>query len=229
LRTSLRPGFTGTDSFQYQASDGSLTSAPATVTMEVPTRVWYADNAATPPGDGRDASPFATLKAAESASAAGETVFVLAGDGTSAGYDEGFVFKSAQALTGQGIASDVTVMLNGESVVLLAAGAAPSLTRTDAGATLALAQDNTVQGVEVASTAGAGIAGSGFGMLTAGSISVAAAGGPSLDLSSGTVAAAFGELSSAGSAGTGLRLAAWAACFRRRRGASSARRERRSR
>lgn len=198
-------GFTGTDEVAYEITDG-LATAQSTVTFVVPTRVWYVSNAGTAPGDGRDASPFTALKSAEAASLAGETIFVLAGDGTSAGLDEGIVLKNAQSLTGQGVPANVTATLNGETVVLLAAGSAPSLTRADAGTTVALAQNNTVQGVGVASTAGAGIAGTGFGTLTVGSVSVAAAGGPSLDLSNGTAAAAFDVLSSAGSAGAGLRL-----------------------
>lgn len=199
------PGFTGEDEAAYEVTDG-LATAPASVAFVVPTRVWYVSNAGSAPGDGRDASPFTALESAESASLAGETVFVLAGDGTSAGLDAGIVLKNAQSLTGQGVAANVTATLNGETVVLLTAGSAPSLTRSDPGATIALAQDNTVQGVEVASTAGPGIAGTGFGTLTAGAVSVSAAGGPSLDLSNGTTAAAFSALSSAGSAGAGLRL-----------------------
>lgn len=199
-------GFTGEDEVAYEVTDG-LATASSTVTFVVPTRVWYVSNAGGAPGDGRDASPFTALKSAEAASLAGEAIFVLAGDGTSTGLDAGIVLKNAQALTGQGVAANVTATLNGETVVLLAAGSAPQLTRADAGATVALAQDNTVQGVDVASSAGAGIAGAGFGTLTAGNVSVSATGGPSLDLSDGTAAATFGALSSAGSAGTGLRLA----------------------
>jgi hypothetical protein len=198
-------GFTGVDEVSYEITDGQA-SASSTATFLVPTRVWYVDNASAAPGDGRDASPFAALKSAEAASLAGETMFVLHGDGTTAGLDEGIVLKNGQSLTGQGIPSSVTASLNGETVVLLVAGSAPTITRGTAGTTLALAQDNTVQGLDVASTAGAGISGSGFGTLAAGHVSVAATGGPSLDLSNGTAAAAFAELSSAGSAGTGLRL-----------------------
>lgn len=198
-------GFTGTDSFTYTATDGSLTST-ATVTLSVPTRVWYVRNDAAAPGDGRDASPFTTLKAAEAASSGGETIFVLAGNGTTAGLDEGIVLKAGQSLTGQGIAADITTVLNGQSVTLLEAGSAPSLTRSSAGPTIQLATGNTVQGVNVASTAGAGIRGSSFGTLAVGNVSVAAVGGPALDLADGDASASFGSLSSAGSAGAGLRL-----------------------
>jgi hypothetical protein len=198
-------GFTGTDSFSYTVTDGSLTST-STVTMSVPTRVWYVSNAVASPGDGRDASPFATLAAAEGPPAAGETIFLLYGNGTTAGYDAGFSFENSQSLTGQGIAANVTATVNGETVVLLAAGSAPTVTNAAAGATLRLAQNNTAQGFNVNSTAGAGIDGSGFGTFTAGTMNVAATGGPSLDLQTGTVAASFTSLSSTNSSGAGLKL-----------------------
>ena len=206
--TYLSPaGFTGEDEVAYAVSDGVAT-ASAVVTFVVATRVWYVGNTGVAPGDGRDASPFTTLKDAEAAALAGEAIFVFHGDGSSTGMDQGIVLKNAQSLTGQGVAANVTATLNGETVVLLDAGSAPTVTRSDAGATITLAQNNTVQGLEVASTAGAGFSGSGFGTLTVGSVSVSAVGGPSLDLASGTVAASFGALSSAGSTGAGLRLVA---------------------
>jgi hypothetical protein len=194
-------GFTGADSFTYTVTDGT-DSATATVTMTSAYRVWYVDNASAGPGDGRDASPFNTLAGAEAASTAGETVFVRTG---AAPYDGGFVLKTGQSLTGQGVPSSVTASLNGETVVLLAAGSAPTITRAS-GATIQLATNNVVQGVNVTSAAGAGIAGSGFGTLTVGSISVSATGGPALDLSSGDVVGAFDGLSSSGSTGSGIRL-----------------------
>ena len=201
------PGFTGTDTFDYTVTDGAAADT-GTVTMTVATRVWYVSNAAAAPGDGRDASPFATLKQAETASAAGETIFLLYGDGTTVGYDEGIVLKAGQVLTGQGIAADVEMTLNGETIVLLAAGNSPTVARTTSGATIALATNNTVQGLNVTSVDGAGIAGSGFGTFTAGSIGfVSANGGAAVDLENGTVTATFGSLSSNGSTGAGVRLA----------------------
>lgn len=194
-------GFVGADQFTYTVTDG-LDSATATVTMTSTYRVWYVDNAAAGPGDGRDASPFSTLAGAETASTAGETVFVRTG---AAPYDGGFVLKTGQSLTGQGVPANVTATLNSQTVVLLAAGSAPTITRAS-GATIQLATGNVVQGVDITSAAGAGIAGSGFGTLTVGSVSVSATGGPALDLSSGDVVGSFSSLSSAGSTGAGIRL-----------------------
>jgi hypothetical protein len=194
-------GFTGADQFTYTVTDG-LDSVTATVTMTSAYRVWYVDNAAAGPGDGREASPFNTLAGAEAASTAGETVFVRTG---AAPYDGGFTLKTGQSLTGQGVPSNVTATLNGTTVVLLAAGSAPTITNAS-GTTIQVATNNVVQGVNVTSAAGAGIAGSGFGTLTVGSVSVNATGGPALDLSSGDVTGAFDALSSAGSTGAGIRL-----------------------
>ncbi|HVH11613.1 MAG TPA: Ig-like domain-containing protein, partial [Longimicrobium sp.] len=145
------PGFTGEDSFSYTVTDGT-DSATSTVTVVSAYRVWYVDNSAGALGDGRDASPFTTLKEAESASAAGETIFLRAGNGTTGGLDEGIILKTGQALTGQGVPANVTASLNGQTVVLLAAGSAPTITRTTAGATVAISTDNVVQGVDVEST-----------------------------------------------------------------------------
>lgn len=194
-------GFVGADGFTYTVTDGQ-DSATANVTMTSTYRVWYVDNAAAGPGDGRDASPFSALVGAEAASTAGETIFVRTG---AAPYDGGITLKTGQSLTGQGVPANVTATLNGQTVVLLAAGSPPTITKAS-GATIQLAANNVVQGVNVTSAAGAGIAGSGFGTLTVGSVSVSATGGPALDLSSGDVVGSFGALSSAGSTGAGIRM-----------------------
>jgi len=195
-------GFTGADGFVYTVTDGQdSVSAPATVVSAY--RVWYVDNAAAGPGDGRDTSPFTTLAGVEAASASGEAIFVRTGAGA---YDGGITLKGTQSLTGQGVPSSVTATLNGQTLVLLAAGSAPVVARTTAGAAVQVAAGNVVQGVEATSSSGAGIAGSGFGSLTVGSVSVSATGGPALDLSAGDVFGSFGALSSSGSAGAGIRL-----------------------
>ncbi|HEX6041125.1 Ig-like domain-containing protein [Longimicrobium sp.] len=203
--TYLSPaGFTGEDSFVHTVTDG-VDSVTATATVTSAYRVWYVDNAGAAPGDGRDTSPFTTLKAAEAASATGETIFLRAGNGTSAGYDEGIVLKTGQSLTGQGVPANVTATLNGQTVVLLEAGAAPTVTSA-AGTTVQVSTNNVLQGFNVGSAAGAGIGGTGFGTLTVAAVSVGANGGPALDLSSGDVLGAFGSLSSSTSTGAGIRL-----------------------
>jgi hypothetical protein len=195
-------GFTGRDSFSYTVTDGQATSS-ASASVVSTHRVWYVDNAAPGPGDGRDVSPFGTLAGAESASAGSETIFVRTG---AASYDGGITLKTGQSLTGQGVAANVTVTLNGMTMVLLAAGSAPTVTRTTAGPTVQLAPNTVVQGMAITSSAGSGIAGTGFASLTVGALSVSATGGAALDLSSGSVFGSFTALSSSGSAGSGIRL-----------------------
>lgn len=197
-------GYVGGDSFTYTVTDGSLT-ATATVTMTSTFRVWYVDNSAAGPGDGRDTSPYSTLAAAEGPPSSGETIFLRFGNGTSAGYDAGFSFEAGQSLIGQGVPSNVTATVNGQPLVLLQAGSAPTVTNTSAPG-LSLATNNVVQGLNVGSTSAPGISGSGFGTFAAQFVDVNATGGPSLDLSTGTVSATFGSLSSTTSAGAGLHL-----------------------
>ncbi|HEX8319993.1 beta strand repeat-containing protein [Longimicrobium sp.] len=194
-------GFTGTDSFSYTVTDGQATSSAAASVVSA-YRVWYVDNAAAGPGDGRDASPFSGLSGAESASAPGETLFIRTGAGA---YDGGITLKTGQSLTGQGVAANVTATVNGQTLVLLAAGSAPTIAKAS-GTTVQVAAGNVVQGLQVTSAAGAGIGGSGFGSLLVGAVSVSAQGGPALDLSAGNVSGAFASLSSAGSPGAGIRL-----------------------
>lgn len=204
--TYLSPaGFTGGDSFPYTVTDGD-DSAVGTVTVTVAGRVWYVKNDAPAPGDGRDASPFSALASAEAASAAGETIFVLFGDGTIAGLDAGITLKANQPLIGQGIPSDITTTLNGETVTLLAAGTSPTIGRSGPGTTVQLATDNTVRGLGIASFDGAAVAGAAFGTLTMSEVAIAAAGGPGVDLQNGTAAVSLSNLSSTGSADAGANL-----------------------
>jgi hypothetical protein len=206
------PGYTGTDSAPYVVTDG-IAADTSEVTLNVASRVWYVQNTAAAPGDGRDASPFATLAQAEAASTAGETILVLFGDVSINGMDAGITLKAGQSLIGQGISSPVVVSVNGAPLVLLAAGSAPTIGRSSAGTTVQLASNNTVRGVGVASSAGAAIAGSGIGSLAIGEVAVGASGGPGVDLENGTVSVTLSNLSSSGSAGAGLRLASVSGSF----------------
>jgi hypothetical protein len=199
-------GFTGTDSFSYTVAKGPLT-ATGVVTMRVPELVWYVDNSAPAPGDGRDASPFTALASAQLAAADSQDIIVMYGDGTSSGYDAGYTFKPGQSLYGQGIPSDETAELNGRDVVVVKAGSTPTVTNTAAGPTLLLAYNSDVRGLNVTSTAGPGIKGNNLGTFWAKHVAVAAVGGPSLDLVGGFLEASFSSLSSANSSDNGLRLA----------------------
>ena len=76
-------GFTGNDSFSYAVCDSAPTpacSGNVTVTLNVAGRkIWFADAAAAPGGNGTLQSPLATLAAANSAAASGDAIFLFAG------------------------------------------------------------------------------------------------------------------------------------------------------
>jgi VCBS repeat-containing protein len=206
-------GASGADTATYTLSDGTSTDT-AVVTLNVSKRVWYVLNNATAPGDGRDTSPFTTLAAAETASAAAasagavddETIYVLAGDGTATGLNAGFTFKANQTLIGQGVGSNVTTTLNGQTVTLLSAGSAPLLARSSAGTNITLSTNNTLRGVALSTSNGIGILGTNFVSFTTDTTSVAATGERALSLNNGSVSASLTTLSSTNSAGAGMSL-----------------------
>lgn len=194
-------GFAGRDSIHYQVRDGARTLAGLAVVDVEPSRYWYVRAGGT--GDGRDRFPFGSVADAQAVAVAGDSLLVLSAGATA--LDGAAVLKPQQALLGQGIPASITRTVNGGTVVVLAAGDAPGLTRTSAGPAVTLAQDNTIRGVGITAAAGAAISGSGFGTLTTSNIGVNPA-GPALHLTTGTVAADFDVLSSTGSGTQGLFL-----------------------
>jgi VCBS repeat-containing protein len=140
-------GFTGTDTFTYTITDGFNTTN-GTVTINVANRIWYVKNTAIA-GDGRSPSPFSTLSAAQSASAAGDTIFVHTGVGPTG--PSGIILKPSQRLQGEGVA-----LVSGP-YTLWPAGARPTLTNSS-GIGVSLASNNIVTGLNV-SAFGIGISG----------------------------------------------------------------------
>ncbi len=95
--------FKGQDSFEYTVQDGDGDTSTALVTIDVTGTIsWYVDSGAAAGGDGRETSPFNTLKAAEVASFDGENIFVTSYALQSAGYNAGIVLKPFQTLRGVG-------------------------------------------------------------------------------------------------------------------------------
>ncbi|MEA2301267.1 MAG: hypothetical protein QOE44_1802 [Solirubrobacteraceae bacterium] len=95
-------GFAGDDTFAFNVSDGALTSTtPGTATIHVVNRVWYVRNNAAGANDGRSISPFHTLGQAQTASSAGDYIYVFKGDGTSTGQSSGITLKANQHLIGE--------------------------------------------------------------------------------------------------------------------------------
>ncbi|MFT3743531.1 MAG: Ig-like domain repeat protein [Pyrinomonadaceae bacterium] len=191
--TYLPPtGFTGTDTFTYTITDGALTGT-GTVSIVVSERVWYVKNNAPSGGTGRSNSPFDTLVAAQTASAANDYIYVYAGDGTTTGQNAGITLKNGQRFIGQGVA--LVVGAN----TLVAAGAAPIIGNA-AGNGITLAQNNTIRGLNVGNSSGTAISGTGFGTLNLSSVSINTS-GRALDVSSGTAGTVtFNSITSTGGA-----------------------------
>ena len=164
------------------------------------TRTWFVDNAAPGPAFTGDlASPFASLAAAEAASGPGDTIFLFAGDGTSAGYESGIVLKEGQHLIGEGV---------GLEAAGIAPGAEPVVTGGQ-GAAVILAGDNLVAGLRIEDSTAAGIAGSDVETLSLQAVTVAGAGGDGvrLEAAAGEVmTVVVTDLEIRGSGLTGLRL-----------------------
>ncbi|MEW6720304.1 MAG: Ig-like domain-containing protein [Thermodesulfobacteriota bacterium] len=119
-------GQTGvSDTFTYTVAG----FAPVTVTITLAGRVVFVNNA-NPGGDGTQANPFGTLAAAETASAAGDTIFVFAGAGTDVGQDNGITLKTGQKLIGEGVGLTFGVG------VVVPAGTAPLISNAAIGAGL---------------------------------------------------------------------------------------------
>jgi hypothetical protein len=136
-----KEGSTAADTFTYTITDAGadnvagnaddLTST-ATVTINITApKIWYVDNTAAAGGKGRSTDPFDTLVEAESASAAGDYIYVFTGSGTT-GQNAGITLKANQLLIGEGVQLDVPVSVNGGSnpTVLRSAGTKPQVTNT---------------------------------------------------------------------------------------------------
>ncbi len=172
------PGFEGNDTFTYRIKDSKGLTSMATVTIQVDTPVWYVNSAAATDGDGSAGSPFNALTKLNNGTAQDEAgdVIYLYSSGTN--YAGGLTLLTDQKLIGGGTA----LVVNGHTLV--AAGTKPTLIHN--AATLTLGQNNTVSGLNVASTNGHAITGTGFGTLTADLGTLTAAGGSALRLQTGT-------------------------------------------
>lgn len=185
------PGFSGTDTFTYTVQDTDGNSDPATVTISVGQVVWFINNAAGGPGDGRFTAPFNSIANFNSLAAddPGDYIFVYQGSGN---YSGALTLLNNQQLIGHGVGISISPNLS------IAAGSRPVLANNGAGITLG--QNNTVRGLNVSNSNGTGISGSSFGTLTINNIAVNTTSGGALNLSSGVLAATFDSISSSSTA-----------------------------
>ncbi len=170
------------DTFTYQLSDGTVTST-GTATIHIGSLVWYVDDLATGPHDGRSTSPFVNLASINGAGGSGDqdgpgdVIFVYQGDDSYAG---GIPLEVDQSLLGERAGLSV----DGYDL-LLAAPDGPVITNA-AGIGVQLAEGVFVEGLDIAGTSGDGIFGSGIDhAIVAGTsaVDVSGAGGDGIELS----------------------------------------------
>jgi VCBS repeat-containing protein len=164
-------GVTGvTDTFTYTVCDGTcgapgVNTGRGTINLVIAGKVWYVDNRQPAFTDGTSDTPFPTLSSAQNAEGSGDTVFVLKGDGTSTGLDNGFQMFSHPNLRLVGEVSGLSLDPDGAGTLPTVQlypptpGAAPLLTAgTDV---ISLGTSSTVDGFTIdPSGASSGIAGS---------------------------------------------------------------------
>jgi VCBS repeat-containing protein len=123
------------DSFSYQITDGMAT-VTRTVTVNLKSRVWFVKNNAASGGTGGSQSPFNTLAAAQTASVAGDYIFVYGGSLTNTGQAAGITLKANQKLYGEAYGLPISNTINGvvnPTLVAATVGNRPVLDNTAAG------------------------------------------------------------------------------------------------
>ncbi|MGH3767417.1 MAG: tandem-95 repeat protein [Pseudonocardiaceae bacterium] len=175
-----KPGHEGDDVVKYKVCDNGTPSACSPVrslTLTVSDMIWFIDNNAPVGGTGRLSVPFNSISAFTAVNngtgdnpVAGDTIFLDRNTATS--YTGPLTLLNNQKVIGKGASVPVTtaagIALAPDSDPLPgASGTSPTITTTAAGANgITLASGNTLRGVTVGNTTGAGIAGTGFGTLT---------------------------------------------------------------
>lgn len=219
-------GYTGVDSLEYTIASGSATSS-ARVALPVSGMIWFVNNAGAActtraSGCGRLTNPYSTLAAfhaenngAGNNPAAGDNVFLYE---SAAAYTGPVALLAQQKLIGQdagaglpaitGITpatgSDPLPGMNPGANTVTINGASGGVVLADIDASSGA--NNTVRGLSIATSGGAGLSGTDFGSPVIEEVPISVTGGPSLSLSGGTVNSTFATASSANSTGAGLSL-----------------------
>ena len=173
-----------TDTFTYRVCDaspcssGTVANATGTLSLPIAGQVWYVRNDEPAGGDGTSDTPFDTLVEAETASGAGDTVFVFDGNNTTANLDTGYVMDANERLIGESRPLDVDLDgPGGNPPTPLFPGNAPNVPTLTASNedVVSLAAATTVDGFTIdPSGTGGGIAGGpGAGGAAAGGVTVA--------------------------------------------------------
>lgn len=169
------PGFSGVDTFGYTAADGEGNTVTATASITVGQVVWFINNAASGPGDGRLTTPFATIAdfTAAAVAKAGDIIFIYQGTRP---YSSTLTLRNTQQLIGQGVGLTMAPNL-----------AIPATTRPTL-ANVILANGNTVRGLNLNTSSGSSLSGGNVGALTLNNVAITSSGTRALALSGGSTA-----------------------------------------
>lgn len=167
------------DEFVYTIDNGSaISSARVTLTVQDGAAVWFIDAVAEAGGTGTLRAPFASIAAYNAVAGgtivrAGDMVYLHSGNY----HGQGLILKNNQAVIGQG--ADLTALLPPlpeHSRALPVPGPRPQIS-TFFGAGVLLAQNNTLRGFNIGSTATYDITGFNVGALTVRDVALNAGGG----------------------------------------------------
>ena len=210
-----KPGHEGTDTVKFKVCDNgtpTACSAVHTLTLTVTNMIWFVDNNVTTNGDGRLGTPFKLLSDFQSLNdgtgdhpAANDSIFLDRNVATD--YVGPVTLLNGQKLFGKGgtaaIASMAGITLAPDSATLpTTSGTAPRIVTTtgtlNAVNLNGAGGSNTIRGISIGNTTGAGIAGASFGTLTATETAVGPSrSGAALNLSAGTLnSVTFSDVSS---------------------------------
>jgi hypothetical protein len=205
-------GFEGADTFSYTLTN-SAGSNPATVTINVSGMIWFINNTASCPCDGRLTNPFNTLASFQAVNngvgnhpAANDNIFVYE---SAIDYVGPVTLLNGQRFLGQ----DSTASLSAMTGLTPPAGSDPlpatnsgngTIVNITSGNAITVGSGNTLRGFTGGDST-TDITGSGFGTLTISDVTLNGS-GQALNLTTGTLAATFGSISSTNSATTGISL-----------------------
>src|SRR6185369_13527363 len=209
-------GFEGNDSFSYTLNDNESNTDTATVSITVSGMIWFVNNNASCPCDGRLTNPFNTLASFQAVNDGGNSGLHPAAN------DNIFVYESATdyvgpvtLLNGQKfIGQDATTTLASIAGITLAPNSDPLpvtnsangtiVNITSAGVGITVGQNNILRGF-TGGNAATDISGTGFVTLNVSDVTLNG-NGQALKLTNGTLTGTFGSISSNTSATTGLSL-----------------------
>ena len=192
-------GSLAADSFTYELDNATTATVNLTFGTDL---IWFID--VTPSGAGNAGTlsdPFNSITGYDGVAVAGDSVFIAQGS-----YTGPLNLDNNTIVIGEG-ASGVTAALLGVTeptdsrTLPSVGGTAPVITSAANG--INLAQNNTIRGLDIGNTTGTGISGTSVGTATVSDVSITGT-GAGVNITTGTLAMSFDEISSSNAAGITL-------------------------